>query len=65
MMKLNELQEKIIPLVVEGKKNIEIAEELGFSENWIAKNLKEVYKFFGVANRSSLVREVLSVKNCQ
>lgn len=57
---MTELQRQIILLVLAGKKNIEIAEELGYCENWVAKNLKKIYDCFKVNNRASFVREFLT-----
>lgn len=62
---MTELQRQIILLVLAGKKNIEIAEELGYCENWVAKNLKKIYDCFKVNNRASFIREFLiNYKNC-
>ena len=60
---ITEFQKRIIERVLDGKKNVEIAEELGYSENWIAKNLKKIYDFFEVKNRASFILKF--VKNYQ
>ncbi len=58
-MKLNNIQKEILKLIVAGKSNIEIAEDLNYSLGNIKKNIQFCYKFFNVENRASLVREAV------
>lgn len=57
-MKLNDLQINIVALVNQGKTNKEIADQLGYSEVYIKKNLQTCFKYFKVKNRVEMVREV-------
>lgn len=57
-MKLNDLQIKIVALVNQGKTNKEIADQLGYSEIYVKKNLQTCFKYFKVKNRVEMVREV-------
>lgn len=57
-MKLNDLQINIVALVNQGKTNKEIADQLGYSEIYIKKNLQTCFKYFKVKNRVEMVREV-------
>lgn len=58
-MKLNDIQKDIIALVVKGKSNKEIADELGYSVENVKKNLRICFKYFKVKDRVGLVREYL------
>lgn len=58
-MQLNETQKEIISLVIDGKSNKQIAEELNYSVDNVKKNLKYCFKYFKVNDRVSLVREAL------
>lgn len=58
-MKLNEVQKDIVRLVIEGKSNKQIAEELNYSIENVKKNLRICFKYFNVKNRVELVRESL------
>lgn len=58
-MKLNDTQKQILKLIVQGKSNYEIAEQLNYSLANIKKNIQFCYKFFNVRNRASLVRETM------
>ncbi len=58
-MKLNELQEKIAELIVKEYIDIEIAEELGYSLQYIKKNVTILKKYFRVKNRVGIAREWL------
>lgn len=57
-MKLNDLQISIVGLVNQGKTNKEIADQLGYSEVYIKKNLQTCFKYFKVKNRVEMVREI-------
>jgi len=59
MRKLTMEQESIIKLVVQGRTNMQIAEELGYSERSIKRRLRAIYKAYSVDNRQSLVREAI------
>ncbi len=58
-MKLNDIQKEIITLVVQGKSNKEIADQLGYSVENVKKNLRVCFKYFKVKDRVGLVREYL------
>lgn len=57
-MKLSDLEINIIGLVNKGLKNVEIAENLGYSEVYIKKILAKIYKKFKVKNKVELVRDL-------
>ncbi len=60
----NEELETIIKYVVDGKTNIEIAEEMSYSPASIKRRLKAIYKSYRVENRLELVKYILgSFKN--
>lgn len=61
-MKLTAEQAEIINYVVEGQTNIQIAEEMGFSERSINRRLKKIFKIFGVENKPSLIREAMAMQ---
>lgn len=66
-MKLTELQQEIIPLLVEGKTNAQIADKLNFSVDKIKKDLKGIYKFYGIdsspeTKRAVLIREIVKTE---
>ena len=56
---MNDLQQKVLSLVIAGKKNGEIAEELSYSEKYIKKIIKQLFDIFKAKNRIELVRESL------
>ncbi len=58
-MKLNDIQKEIIGLVVQGKSNKEIADQLGYSVENVKKNLRVCFKYFKVKDRVGLTREYL------
>ena len=58
-MKLNDTQKQILKLIVLGKSNYEIAEQLNYSLANIKKNIQFCYRYFNVHNRASLVRETM------
>lgn len=58
-MTLNKIQENIVALVVKGKTNTEIAEEIGYSTDSVKKNLKKIYKHFGIKADASVKRAML------
>lgn len=60
---ITELQEKIIYLLIDGKNNYEIAEELDISFGYVKKNLRQLFKKFNVSNRTQLVMAVLPIKS--
>jgi len=67
MIKLSESQKEIIPLIVEGKTNYQIAEKLNYSVDKIKKDLKGIYKFYDIkgpaeTKRAVLVREIVKTE---
>jgi DNA-binding CsgD family transcriptional regulator len=51
---LSETERQIVELVVAGRKNREVAEELNLSPNTIAWNLSKIYRKLGVRSRTEL-----------
>lgn len=58
-MIFNTLYEKVINCLAEGKNNYEIAEELNISYGYVKKILRELFKKYGVKNRTELAVKVL------
>lgn len=58
-MALNEVQKSIVTGILEGKTNTEIAEEIGYSTDSVKKNLKKIYKHFGIKADASVKRAML------
>ena len=55
---LSETERQIVELVVAGRKNREVAEELSLSPNTIAWNLSKIYRKLGVRSRTELAAQV-------
>ncbi len=55
---LSETERQIVELVVAGRKNREVAEELSLSPNTIAWNLSKIYRKLGVHSRTELAAQV-------
>jgi DNA-binding NarL/FixJ family response regulator len=55
---LSETERQIVELVVAGRKNSEVAEELSLSPNTIAWNLSKIYRKLGVRSRTELAAQV-------
>jgi DNA-binding CsgD family transcriptional regulator len=51
---LSETEQRIVDLVVAGRKNREVAAELSLSPNTVAWNLSKVYRKLGVSSRTEL-----------
>lgn len=56
-MILSRDENNILNLVIKGHTNIEIAEALNFSDSWVKKKLRQVFKTFGVKNKTGLIAE--------
>jgi DNA-binding NarL/FixJ family response regulator len=54
---MSEEQEKIIKYIHAGMSNMEIAEELGYSESTIKKRITKIYKTFKVTSRLGLIKK--------
>jgi len=61
-MKLTEEQTKILELLVQGKTNMQIANELGYSDRSVKRKLQKLKKLFQVENRTALTSAFLSVR---
>lgn len=61
-MKITEKQKQILELISQGKTNMEIAEEMHYSEANVKKNLQKLFKMFKVRNRAALGTTYLSIK---
>ena len=62
-MLLTKEEYTIVCHVVNGLKNIEIAEEMGYSEATVKKRLTVIYGKMNVFNRFDLIRKILSKNN--
>lgn len=54
---MNEIEKEVLRLVIEGKSNYEIADELNYSVGSVKKFIRSLFKFFKVRKRVDLVRE--------
>jgi DNA-binding CsgD family transcriptional regulator len=55
---LSETERRIVALVVAGRRNREVADELSLSPNTIAWNLSKVYRKLGVSSRTELAAHI-------
>jgi DNA-binding NarL/FixJ family response regulator len=55
---LSETERQIVELVVAGRKNREVAEELSLSPNTVAWNLSKIYRKLGVRSRTELAAQL-------
>ena len=55
---LSETEQRIVELVVAGRRNKEVAAELSLSPNTVAWNLSKVYRKLGVSSRTELAAHV-------
>jgi DNA-binding CsgD family transcriptional regulator len=55
---LSETERRIVELVVAGRRNREVADELSLSPNTISWNLSKVYRKLGVTSRTELAAHV-------
>ena len=62
MKKITKKEIKVLEELIQGKTNIEISEELGYSEVYIKKMLQTLRKKFNVNNRVKLVVAYLYIK---
>lgn len=62
-MVLTEEETQITKLVINGLKNVEIAEIMGYSEATVKKRLTGIYKKTNVFNRLQLIAKLLSKNN--
>ena len=58
-----EKEKEIIDYVIEGMTNIEIAEEVGYSERSVKQYLTKIFNKIRVSNRTALTREALKLKS--
>ena len=56
-------EKEVLKLVIEGKTNKEIAEELFISFSTAKKHISNILAKFGIENRTKLTSKVLSLKN--
>lgn len=66
-MTLTETQKEIVTLLIEGRTNQQIADQLCFSVDKIKKDLKGIYKYFRIkgpaeTKRAVLVREIVKIE---
>lgn len=61
IIKLTDIQKNITALIVEGKTNAQIAAELNYSVDKVKKDLKTIYKYYGI-NETSLVKRAVLVR---
>jgi DNA-binding CsgD family transcriptional regulator len=55
---LSETERRIVDLVIAGRRNREVADELSLSPNTVAWNLSKIYRKLGVASRTELAAHV-------
>lgn len=55
---LSETERRIVELVVAGRRNREVADELSLSPNTVAWNLSKVYRKLGVSSRTELAAHI-------
>jgi DNA-binding CsgD family transcriptional regulator len=55
---LSETERRIVELVVAGRRNREVADELSLSPNTVAWNLSKVYRKLGVTSRTELAAQI-------
>jgi DNA-binding CsgD family transcriptional regulator len=55
---LSETERQIVELVVAGRKNREVADELSLSPNTVAWNLSKIYRKLGVRSRTELTAQI-------
>ena len=55
---LSETERRIVELVVAGRRNREVADELSLSPNTVAWNLSKIYRKLGVSSRTELAARV-------
>jgi DNA-binding CsgD family transcriptional regulator len=55
---LSETERRIVELVVSGRRNREVADELNLSPNTVAWNLSKIYRKLGVTSRTELAAHV-------
>lgn len=54
---MKDIEKEVLRLVIAGKSNQEISEELNYSVGSIKKFIRSLFKFFKVRKRVDLVRE--------
>jgi DNA-binding CsgD family transcriptional regulator len=57
---LSDTERQIVELVVTGRRNREVADELSLSPNTVAWNLSKIYRKLGVASRTELAAHVIA-----
>jgi two-component system nitrate/nitrite response regulator NarL len=71
---MNEIRQKfrltrretdIVRRVIDGRKNIEIAEEIDISEQTVKDHLSNIYMKIGVENRMALMRTLMQTSNIE
>ncbi len=63
--RLTRRETDIVRRVIDGLRNIEIAEELGITEQTVKDHLSKIYKKIGVENRMALMRILMNTSNIQ
>ena len=63
-MELNELEKQVLLFVIDGKTNLEIAEEIGYSEASVKRIVKKLFLFYKISKRVDLVREAMKCSAC-
>ncbi len=58
---LSETERRIVELVVAGRRNREVADELSLSPNTVSWNLSKVYRKLGVTSRTELAARVAAI----
>ncbi|EKE03058.1 MAG: hypothetical protein ACD_20C00279G0007 [uncultured bacterium] len=61
---LDEMDKRIIALIIQEKNNLQIADLTGFSNGYIKKRLAHLFKQYNVKTKVGLVREILGNGFC-
>ena len=67
VVKLTDIQKEMIPLLVQGKTNSQIAEIVNWSVDKIKKEMKGIYQYYGInapagTKRAVLIREIVKTE---
>lgn len=60
--KLSQEQKNVTNYLIKGYSNLEIAEEIGYSERTINRKLQEICKIYNVNNSKQLIIKLISDK---
>ena len=58
-MQLNNIEKKVLEMIIAGQGNMYIADEIGYSESTVKRIVKRLFNYFKVFKRVELVREAM------